>query len=75
MHHRNIKTKNLYLVIRNAINCNNTLDSDDDQAIIYTRYEGRFIKLRLFIIRLLLPDSVFIRIESEFNEKFEEVNE
>lgn len=75
MHYRNIKTKNRYLAIRRAMNCNNTRDNDDDNCIIYTRYEGRFIKLRLFIIRLLLPDSVFIRIEKEFNEKFEEVDE
>lgn len=74
MPYRNKKNNNLYLVIRNALNCNNNC-GDDDQTVIYTRYEGKFIRLRLFIIRLLLPDSVFIRNESEFNEKFDEIIE
>ncbi len=69
----NNKTGNMYLVIRDAINCNNTRDNDDDECIIYTRYEGRFIRLRLFIIRLLLPDAMFVRIEKEFNEKFTKI--
>ena len=69
-----LKTENSYLLIRTAINCNNDNPIKHEECAIYTREQGWFIKLRLFIIRLLLPEAVYIRNMSEFKEKFDYVD-
>lgn len=68
MHYRNNKLGSTYQVITTALDCNN--DRNNDLTTLYTYNSGFLLKVRLFIVRLLLPDSLFIRKYTEFQEKF-----
>lgn len=68
MKYRNNKLGSNYRQVAEAIDCNN--DRNNDLTIIYTRDEGFLIKVRLFIIKLLMPKEIFVRTYVEFNAKF-----
>ena len=70
MKYRNNKLGSTYRKVGEAIDCNN--DRNNDLTVIYTRNEGLFLRLRLFLIKLLMPSEVFVRIYVEFNQKFTE---
>ncbi len=71
MTYRNKKHGNLYEVLRICMDCNNT--HRNDKAVIYTKKQGWFLKLRIILIRYLLPDELYVRNRDEFCEKFDEV--
>lgn len=74
MSYVNKKTIGNYEVIRTVINCDNSAENpNSDYCVLYTRSEGRLLKLKLFLIRILLPDALFVRTETEFFQKFDEV--
>ena len=64
----NNKNKNDYRIITEGIDCNN--DKNNDLTVLYTYNSGFLLKIRLFIIGLLLPNDIFVRNYFEFNEKF-----
>lgn len=68
MKYRNNKLGSRYRQVTEAIDCNN--DRNNDLTVIYTRDEGFLIRLRLFLIKLLMPKEVFVRTYVEFNQKF-----
>lgn len=68
MRYRNKKLQSYYRKVVEGIDCNN--DRNNDLTVIYTRDEGILLRLRLFLIKLLMPNEVFIRSYVEFNEKF-----
>ena len=68
MIYRNNKNECEYRIITEGIDCNN--NHVHDLTTIYTYNEGFLLGLRLFIIRLLMPDHIFVRNYAEFNEKF-----
>lgn len=70
MKYRNNKLGSTYRKVGEAIDCNN--DRNNDLTVIYTRNEGLFLRLRLFLIKLLMPGEVFVRTYVEFNQKFTE---
>jgi len=72
MSYRNKKHGNLYEVITICTDCNN--DRRNEKAIIYTKKQSWFTKFRAVIIRLLLPNDVYVRNTDEFCEKFDEVS-
>lgn len=70
MSYRNNKLGTSYQLIAEGLDCNN--DRNNDLTVLYTYNKGFLLNLRLFIVRLLLPDCLFIRSYKEFKEKFTE---
>ena len=68
--YRNNKLGTSYQLIAEGLDCNN--DRNNDLTVLYTYNKGFLLNLRLFIVRLLLPDHLFIRSYKEFKEKFTE---
>ncbi len=70
MPYTNNKLGTSYQLITEGLDCNN--DRNNDLTVIYTYNKGFLLNVRLFIVRLLLPDHLFIRSYKEFKEKFTE---
>lgn len=68
MLYRNNKLGSHYRKVAECVDCNN--DRNNDLTVIYTRNEGILLRLRLFIIKLLMPTEVFVRKYTEFHTKF-----